>query len=168
MPGSVLSIFLLYSSEQYYEKRNVSFTSYIIKQAEEVFTLSYHIVITSRRRLNKMACGLCLPHQIEQSRNSAFLKLHKSQWQCQISHLLAIGYLYLDCLYQRGTRGVSEGVKLLSRVRLFATPWTVAYKAPPSMGFSRQGYWSGLPFHSPGTRGGTLQMFLQKPESWCH
>ena len=62
MPGSVLSIFLLYSSEQYYEKRNVSFTSYIIKQAEEVFTLSYHIVITSRRRLNKMACGLCLPH----------------------------------------------------------------------------------------------------------
>ena len=62
MPGSVLSIFLLYSSEQYYEKRNVSFTSYIIKQAEEVFTLSYYIVITSRRRLNKMACGLCLPH----------------------------------------------------------------------------------------------------------
>ena len=29
------------------------------------------------------------------------------------------------------------------------TPWTVAYKAPPSMGFSRQGYWSGLPFPSP-------------------
>ena len=41
-------------------------------------------------------------------------------------------------------------VKLLSRVRLFATPWTVAYQAPPSMGFSRQEYWSGLPFPSPG------------------
>ena len=40
-------------------------------------------------------------------------------------------------------------VKLLSRVRLFATPWTVAYQAPPSMGFSRQEYWSGLPFPSP-------------------
>ena len=40
-------------------------------------------------------------------------------------------------------------VKLLSRVRLFATPWTIAYKAPLSMGFSRQGYWSGLPFPSP-------------------
>ena len=39
-------------------------------------------------------------------------------------------------------------VKSLSRVQLFATPWTVAYKAPPSMGFSRQGYWSGLPFPS--------------------
>ena len=41
-------------------------------------------------------------------------------------------------------------VKLLSRVRLFATPWTVAYQAPPSRGFSRQEYWSGLPFPSPG------------------
>ena len=37
-------------------------------------------------------------------------------------------------------------VKSLSRVRLFATPWTVAYQAPLSMGFSRQEYWSGLPF----------------------
>ena len=41
-------------------------------------------------------------------------------------------------------------VKLLSHVRLFAIPWTVAYQAPPSMGFSRQEYWSGLPFPSPG------------------
>ena len=36
-------------------------------------------------------------------------------------------------------------VKSLSRVRLFETPWTVAYQAPPSVGFSRQEYWSGLP-----------------------
>ena len=41
-------------------------------------------------------------------------------------------------------------VKSHSRVRLFATPWTVAYQASPSMGFSRQEYWSGLPFPSPG------------------
>ena len=41
-------------------------------------------------------------------------------------------------------------VKLLSRVQLFATPWTVAYRAPPSMEFSRQEYCSGLPFPSPG------------------
>ena len=40
-------------------------------------------------------------------------------------------------------------VKLLSLVRLFVTPRTVAYQAPPSMGFSRQEYWSGLPFPSP-------------------
>ena len=37
-------------------------------------------------------------------------------------------------------------VKSLSRVRLFATPWTAAYQAPPSMGFSRQEYWSGVPY----------------------
>ena len=41
-------------------------------------------------------------------------------------------------------------VKSLSRVRFFATPWTVAYQAPLSVGFSRQEYWSGLPFPSPG------------------
>ena len=45
---------------------------------------------------------------------------------------------------------VKVKMKSLSRVRLFATPWTVAYQAPPSMGFSRQQYWSGLPFPSPG------------------
>ena len=41
-------------------------------------------------------------------------------------------------------------VKSPSHVRLFATPWTVACQAPLSMGFSRQEYWSGLPFPSPG------------------
>jgi len=40
-------------------------------------------------------------------------------------------------------------VSSLSRVQLFATPWTVAHQAPPSMGFSRQEYWSRLPFPSP-------------------
>ena len=40
-------------------------------------------------------------------------------------------------------------MKSLSRVQLLATPWTAAYQAPPSMGFSRQGYWSGVPLPSP-------------------
>ena len=40
-------------------------------------------------------------------------------------------------------------VKSPSRVRVFATPWTAAYQAPPSMGFSRQEYWSGVPLPSP-------------------
>ena len=47
-------------------------------------------------------------------------------------------------------------MKSLSRVQLFVTPWTVAYQGPPSMGFSRQEYWSGLSFPSledlPGSR----------------
>ena len=40
-------------------------------------------------------------------------------------------------------------VKSFSRVRLFVTPWTAAYQATPSMGFSRQEYWSGVPLPSP-------------------
>ena len=45
---------------------------------------------------------------------------------------------------------MSESVKSISCVRLSATTWTVAYKVSPSMGFSRQEYWSGLPFPTPG------------------
>ena len=45
---------------------------------------------------------------------------------------------------------MSESVKSLSCVQLFVTPWTVAYQASPSMRFSRQEYWSGLLFLSPG------------------
>ena len=44
-------------------------------------------------------------------------------------------------------------VKLLSCVRLFTTPWTAAYQAPPPMGFSRLEYWSGLPLPSPQSPG---------------
>ena len=49
-----------------------------------------------------------------------------------------------------GSWGLKGKVKSLSHVRLFVTPWTVAYQTSLSMGFSRQGYWSGLPFPSPG------------------
>ena len=49
--------------------------------------------------------------------------------------------------------------KSLSHVRLFTTPWTAAYQAPPSMGFSRQEYWSGVPLPSPWR---TVQRFLKK------
>ena len=62
-------------------------------------------------------------------------------------------------------------MKSFSRVRLFATPWMVAYQASPSMGFSRQEYWSGLPFPSPGDfpnpgiqpRAPALQALLSEP-----
>ena len=58
----------------------------------------------------------------------------------------------------------SKKVKLLSRVQLFATPWTVAYHTPLSMGFSRQEYWSGLPrpfaedLPNPGIEPGSLAL----------
>ena len=69
--------------------------------------------------------------------------------------------LYVEWLYGKCWNGWSTSwnqdcwvkwneMKSLSHVRLFVTPWTVAYQAPPSMGFSRQECWSGLPFPSPG------------------
>ena len=59
---------------------------------------------------------------------------------------------YLVSLNCQGTESMHKKVrygkvKSLSRVRLFATPWTVAHQAPPSTGFSSQEYWSGLPFN---------------------
>ena len=47
-------------------------------------------------------------------------------------------------------------MKSLSRVRLLATPWTAAYQAPLSMGFSRQEYWSGVPLPSPAASSNVL------------
>ena len=73
-----------------------------------------------------------------------------------------VGNLKVYNLYVKlHSRPMKVKVKVLSHVRLFATPWTVAYQAPPSMGFSRQEYWSGLPFPSPGD--------LPNPgiEPWC-
>ena len=52
-------------------------------------------------------------------------------------------------------------VKLLSRVRLFATPWTAAHQAPPSIGFSRQEYWSGVPSPSPTSNTTILQCLFK-------
>ena len=69
-------------------------------------------------------------------------------------------------------------VKLLSRIQLLATPWTAAYQAPPSMGFSRQEYWSGVPlpivlcncitcrfsnYHNQNT-----ELFHCLKDSWCY
>ena len=55
--------------------------------------------------------------------------------------------------------------KSLSRVRLCATPWTAAYQAPPSIGFSRQGDWSGVPLPSPNMLSRLVIAFL--PRSKC-
>ena len=55
---------------------------------------------------------------------------------------------YVSVLHSQQTMKVK--VKSLSHVQLFATPWAVAYQATPSLGFSRQECWSGLPFPSPG------------------
>ena len=59
-------------------------------------------------------------------------------------------------------------VKSFSRVRLLATPWTAAYQPPPSMGFSRQKYWSGVPLPSPhwSWSSNTLATWCEKMTKW--
>ena len=69
----------------------------------------------------------------------------------QSSYYLPFVYIYIWWIgYPKKAMRVKVKVKSLSHVWLFATPWTVAHQAPPSMGFSRQEYWSGFPFPSPG------------------
>ena len=57
-------------------------------------------------------------------------------------------------------------MKSLSRVWLFATPWTAAYQPPLSMGFSRQEYWSGVPLPSPGEQNGDSLKKLRTVTIW--
>ena len=57
--------------------------------------------------------------------------------------------------------------KSLSRVWLFATPWTAAHQAPPSMGFSRQEYWSGVPLPSPMNESAVAAELLQSCPTLC-
>ena len=52
-------------------------------------------------------------------------------------------------MYELGVMFMIQSLGKESHVQLFATSWTIAYQAPPSMGFSRQEHWSGLPFPSP-------------------
>ena len=56
-------------------------------------------------------------------------------------------------------------VKTLSHVRPLGTPWTAAYQAPPSMGFSRQEYWSGLPLPSPNMCANLQNLVATGPEN---
>ena len=67
----------------------------------------------------------------------------------QNTHIFTLNYLFPTAESFLKRVKYSE-VKSHSHVQLFATPWTVAHQALPSMGFSRQEYWSGLPFPSPG------------------
>ena len=59
---------------------------------------------------------------------------------------VSISFVFQFSCFVFENESESEVAQSIIRVQLFATPWTVAYQAPPSMGFSRQEYWSGLPF----------------------
>ena len=66
-----------------------------------------------------------------------------------MSPVLACGFFTTSATWEALTNQWRSEVKSLSRVWLLATPWTVDYQAPPSMGFSWQEYWSELPFSPP-------------------
>ena len=80
---------------------------------------------------------------------SQFPILDPEQWKQRVLTTGPLGNSQYSVFF-KSTKWVNEWVKSLSHVWLFATPWTVAHQAPPSMGFSRQEYWSGLPFSSIG------------------
>ena len=80
-------------------------------------------------------------------RDSQYQRRQRAICPARSDHM---AYLVLGFDRQGSIKDAQNKVKSLSRVQLFATPWTVAYQAPPSMGFSRQEYQNGLPFLSPG------------------
>ena len=86
---------------------------------------------------------ICLLRNLYAGQEATVRTGHGTTGWFQIGKGVHQGCILSPCLFK-------VKVKLLSRARLFATPWTVAYQAPLSMGFSRQEYWSGLPFPSPG------------------
>ena len=99
------------------------------------------------------------------------LWLGKDPPRGQGSHVPSGLCLGLSLFFRRLSeiRLLGRDVRSLSRVRLFATPWTVAYQAP-SMGFSREEYWSGLPFPSPGvfpTQGSNLGLPHCRQTIYC-
>ena len=92
---------------------------------------------------------LCKAHLTSHSRMSGFRCVITPLW---LSILVISKTIIIPSQYKCKILSaiVKVKVKSLSHVQLFATPWSVPYQAPPSMGFSRQEHWSGLPFPSPG------------------
>ena len=68
---------------------------------------------------------------------------------------------------QQRERKEERWLSRFSRVRLCVTPQTAAHQAPPSLGFSRQEHWSGLPFPSPGKVGVDKNQCFNKPYRRC-
>ena len=135
------------------------FNLYIIKKLLLVFYLA--CIVKWRSEVSQSCPTLCDPmgcslpgfsiHGIFQARVLEWLAISFSRGSSRPrdwTQVSRIGGRRFNLWATRKAHG-SKWVKSLSRVWLCATPWTVAYYAPPSMGFSRQEYWSGLPFPSP-------------------
>ena len=78
-----------------------------------------------------------------------------------------VGHDWSDLAAAAGLRKAKVKVKLLSHARLILTPWTAAHQASPSMGFSRQEYWSGVPLPSPAAAAAAAAKSLQSCPTLC-
>ena len=99
---------------------------------------------------NKVShCFHCFPIYFPWSDGT---RCHISFWMLSFKPTFSLSFFtFIKRLFSSSSlSAISEWVKSLSCVRLFATPWTVPYQASLSMGFCRQEYWSGLPVPSPG------------------
>ena len=108
------------------------------------FLLQY-IKVKSESEVAQLCLTLCDP--VDYSLPGSFVH---GIFQARVLEWVAIAFserVIQDLTIEQ--QQTSIGRKYLNRVRLFATPWTVAHQAPSSMGFSRLEYWSGLPFPSP-------------------
>ena len=99
--------------------------------------------------LDLLAVQGTLKSLLQHHSSKASILQHSAFFIVQLSHPYMTTGKTIALTRQTFVGKVMKG-KSLSRVRLFATPWTVAHQASPSMGFSRQEYWSGLSFPSPG------------------
>ena len=98
----------------------------------------------------RMLAGTAESHRVERALLSWSLHYRKEsrgeRWRDADAHL---NIRIQSCLMPALLLLLLLLLSRFSRVRLLATPWTAAYQAPPSMGFSRQEYWSGVPLPSP-------------------
>ena len=100
--------------------------------------------------LDLLAVQGTLKSLLQHHSSKASILLHSAFFRVQLSHPCMTSGKTIALTRQTFVGKVKVKVKLHSRVQLFETPWTVAHQAPLSIGFSRQKYWSGLPFPSPG------------------
>ena len=111
-----------------------------VKQCGRYFHKYYLILNLINICSKKLSCYD--PHHFREEKT-------KFQWLSTLPKVTPFGSLRHKFRFSRSREDLVK-VKFLSCVWLFAAPWTIVYQACLSMGFSRQGYWSGLPFPSPG------------------